>query len=197
MRQPKSLPRFRDSTACLNAYLKSPKITKRAVDAFKPAERERVVWDDDMMGFGVRVHPSGAKAFLVNYRVGNGGRKAPNKRVVVGRAGRVTPDQERDLGIPIGGSPARKVICGGAPPPHHRTVVKRELTLQRNRLVGHPVAECAGCIPAASPKPASGKTLLRTLRRIDAMKANTVSAHVDRVTVDDRRSARHVGMDGR
>ena len=93
MRQPKSLPRFRDSTACLNAYLKSPKITKRAVDAFKPAERERVVWDDDMMGFGVRVHPSGAKAFLVNYRVGNGGRKAPNKRVVVGprRAGDAGP----------------------------------------------------------------------------------------------------------
>ena len=104
------------------SVLKSPKITKRAVDAFKPVERERVVWDDDMPGFGVRVHPSGAKAFLVNCRVGNGGRKAPNKRVVVGRAGRVTPDQERDLGIPIGGSPAREVICGRAPPPHHRTV---------------------------------------------------------------------------
>ena len=37
-----------------------------------------------MTGFGVRVHPSGAKAFLVNYRAGNGGRKTPNKRVVVG-----------------------------------------------------------------------------------------------------------------
>ena len=43
----------------------------------------------------MRVHPSGAKAFLVNYRAGNGGRKAPNKRVVVGRAGRMTPDQAR------------------------------------------------------------------------------------------------------
>ena len=42
-----------------------------------------------------RVHPSGAKAFLVNYRAGDGGRKAPNKRVVVGRAGRMTPDQAR------------------------------------------------------------------------------------------------------
>ena len=55
----------------------------------------RHVWDDDITGFGVRVHPSGAKSFLVNYRAGNGGRKAPNKRVVVGRAGRVTPDQAR------------------------------------------------------------------------------------------------------
>ena len=32
------------------------------------------------MGFSVRVHLSGAKAFLVNYRADNGGRKAPNKR---------------------------------------------------------------------------------------------------------------------
>ena len=89
------LPYLRISTASPNVYLKSLQITKRAVDAFKPAERERVVWDDDIMGFGVRVHPSGQKSFVANYRVGNGGRKAPNKRVVVGRAGRVTPDQAR------------------------------------------------------------------------------------------------------
>ncbi len=56
--------------------LKSPKITKRAVDILKLAERERVVWDDDIERFGVRVHPSGAKAYLVNYRAGDGGRKA-------------------------------------------------------------------------------------------------------------------------
>ena len=43
------------------------------------------------------LYPSGAKSFVVNYRAGNGGRKAPNKRVVVGRAGRVTPDQARRL----------------------------------------------------------------------------------------------------
>ena len=42
-------------------------------------------------------HPSGAKSFLVNYRAGKGGRKAPNKRVVVGRVGRVTPDRARRL----------------------------------------------------------------------------------------------------
>ena len=45
----------------------------------------------------MRVHPSGAKSFVVNYRAGNGGRRAPNKRVVVGRVGRITPDQARRL----------------------------------------------------------------------------------------------------
>ena len=45
-----------------------PKITKRIVDALKPHERERVVWDDDLKGFGVRVHPSGRKVFIVKTR---------------------------------------------------------------------------------------------------------------------------------
>ena len=45
-----------------------PKITKRAVDALKSLEREHVVWDDDLKGFGVRVHPSGRKVFIVKTR---------------------------------------------------------------------------------------------------------------------------------
>ena len=45
-----------------------PRITKRTVDALKPEERERVVWDDDLKGFGVRVHPSGRKVFIVKTR---------------------------------------------------------------------------------------------------------------------------------
>ena len=47
-----------------------PRITKRTVDALKPHERERVVWDDDLKGFGVRVHPSGRKVFIVKTRFG-------------------------------------------------------------------------------------------------------------------------------
>ena len=45
-----------------------PKITKRMVDALVPSERERVVWDDDIKGFGVRVHPTGRKVYIVKYR---------------------------------------------------------------------------------------------------------------------------------
>ena len=45
-----------------------PRITKRTVDALRPKERERVVWDDDLKGFGVRVHPSGRKVFIVKTR---------------------------------------------------------------------------------------------------------------------------------
>ena len=38
------------------------------LDALVPSERERVVWDDDIKGFGVRVHPTGRKVYIVKYR---------------------------------------------------------------------------------------------------------------------------------
>ena len=57
------------------------------------------------------MHPTGRKSYLVNYRAGNGGRKAPNKRVVVGHAGRVTPDQARRLAQELLG----KVAAGQDP----------------------------------------------------------------------------------
>ncbi len=72
-------------------------LNKRTVDALEPEGKPWIAWDDRLTGFGVRVHPSGRKSYVVNYRAGNGGRKAPNKRVVVGRAGRVTPEQARRL----------------------------------------------------------------------------------------------------
>ena len=44
------------------------RITKRAVDALTAGAREYMLWDQDIKGFGVRVHPSGRKVYLVKYR---------------------------------------------------------------------------------------------------------------------------------
>ena len=44
------------------------RITKRAVDALTARGREYMLWDRDIKGFGVRVHPSGRKVYLVKYR---------------------------------------------------------------------------------------------------------------------------------
>ena len=67
-----------------------PKITKRAVDALMPAERERVVWDDDIKGFGVRVHPTGRKVYIVKYR-----HEGRSVKVTIGPHGPVTPAAAR------------------------------------------------------------------------------------------------------
>ena len=44
------------------------RITKRAIDALTAREREYMLWDRDIKGFGVRVHPSGRKVYVVKYR---------------------------------------------------------------------------------------------------------------------------------
>ena len=50
-----------------------PKLTKRTVDTIRPDPGGDVfIWDDELKGFGVRVKPSGAGAFLVQYRTPEG-----------------------------------------------------------------------------------------------------------------------------
>ena len=89
-------------------------LTKRTVETLKPADKPWIAWDDKLTGFGVRIQPSGTKAFLVNFRTGSGGRKAPNRRVVIGRHGVVAPDQARRMAqellgqVAVGGDPARE-----------------------------------------------------------------------------------------
>ena len=95
-------------------------LTKRTVEALERADKPWIAWDDKLSGFGCRVQPSGTKSFIVNYRAGEGGRRAPNKRVVVGRFGRVTPEQARRraqelLGRVAGGGDRRQALPPSGP----------------------------------------------------------------------------------
>lgn len=72
-------------------------ITKRVVDAAKPAADEYVVWDDDIAGFGLKVTPKGAKVYIYRYRIarhGQAAQTAPTK-YTIGKHGNLTPDQAR------------------------------------------------------------------------------------------------------
>ena len=70
-------------------------LTARTVRALEPEEKSYTAWDDKLTGFGVRVQPSGLRSYLVNYRTGDRGRRAANRRIVIGRHGPITPDQAR------------------------------------------------------------------------------------------------------
>ncbi|MFT9115116.1 MAG: site-specific integrase [Acetobacter malorum] len=66
------------------------KITKRSVEAATKTGKEYFLWDDELRGFGLRVHPSGRKIYLAQFRAG--GRI---RRVNIGPHGPITPDQAR------------------------------------------------------------------------------------------------------
>ncbi len=85
-------------------------ITKRAVDALKPSDRDTYLWDANLAGFGVKCTPTGHKVYIVQYR--KGGRGSPTRRVTLGRHGTLTPDQARQAAkkalasVKLGSDPA-------------------------------------------------------------------------------------------
>jgi integrase len=85
-----------------------PKITKRVVDSLKAGTGDVFAWDDELRGFGVRVKPSGARSYLVQYRNEHG----RSKRLTIGAHGRLTAEEARKQARAIladvdkGGDPA-------------------------------------------------------------------------------------------
>ncbi|MDQ4147400.1 MAG: Arm DNA-binding domain-containing protein, partial [Pseudomonadota bacterium] len=71
------------------------KLTKRAIDAAtyqgKDGRRD-VRWDDEVPGFGVRIYPTGKKAFVLFYRAS--GRQ---RLMTLGSYGQYSVDQARKL----------------------------------------------------------------------------------------------------
>src|SRR5262249_48647385 len=86
------------------------RISKRTVDAVRPASKDTYLWDDELAGFGLKVTPAGRKVYLVQYRLG--GRKGRTRRVTIGQHGELTPtsartEAKRLLGqVAIGRDPA-------------------------------------------------------------------------------------------
>lgn len=69
------------------------KLTALTVEKAQATGREYVIWDTICPGLGLRVHPSGAKAYILGYR--HHGRY---RRLKLGLPGHITLDQARRLG---------------------------------------------------------------------------------------------------
>jgi integrase len=98
-----------------------PKITKRVVDTLGPKDGKEVfAWDSELRGFGIRVKPSGAKTYLIQYRNVEG----QTRRLVLGPCGVLTPEQARTL--------ARQKladVAGGADPSAERHAIRGGMTV--------------------------------------------------------------------
>ena len=71
------------------AKLKHKTISKRTVEALK-VEKDTVFWDSELIGFGVRVYPSGSKYYVVQTKAGGA-----TTRLTVGRHGILTAEEAR------------------------------------------------------------------------------------------------------
>ncbi len=67
------------------------KITKQVVESLVAAERDVFSWDAELRGFGVRLKPSGARSYLIQYRNKHG----RSRRLTLGGHGRLTAMEAR------------------------------------------------------------------------------------------------------
>ena len=98
--------------------LHKARLTTRTVADAKPGDRRYIVWDDELTGFGVRISPSGLRAFLVQYRTHEGGRRATSRKQVLGHFPALTPARARARAREVLRTVAewRATGDGGAPP---------------------------------------------------------------------------------
>jgi hypothetical protein len=99
------------------------KITKRVVDATRPADKDVFVWDAELKGYGLRVSPGGGKGYFIQYRVG-GGRRGSTRRYSFGGPDSMTAEEAR--------AKARKLlgdVAHGRDPSNERKAKRAELTV--------------------------------------------------------------------
>ena len=145
------------------------KLTKRSVDAIRPRAKPYIAFDEGLKGFGVRVLPTGAKSWIVEYRPGGGGRGVGKRRLKLGDIGELTPDQARKAAR-ISLSKVRL----GTDPAAERSAARLQMTvaaLAEEFISDHAEAKC---------KPSTASNYADLLRRIVVPEIST--RKVDGVT---------------
>ena len=159
-----------------------PKITKRVVDALRPDRSGKDVFqwdagDGALKGFGIRMKPSGAASYLVQYR----NKEGRTRRLVIGKVGTLTPDEARTLA-----SDALKAATKGGDPSAERHAVRGAMTVSdlcdlylaeaKNRIKASTLAMDRSRIET-HVKPLIGRFTVRSLTAadIERMKADIIA----------------------
>jgi integrase len=184
------------------------KITKRLVDLLgSKSNKDVFAWDSEMRGFGVRVKPSGAKTFLIQYRNVEG----RTRRLVLGPCGVLTPEMARAM--------ARQKLASvaeGADPSADRHAIRDGMTVAEvcdwyldqagsGRLLGRnrrPIKASSVAMDRSRIdihiKPLMGARMVSnlTLRDIEAMQADIAAGKSARGKKAQGRGGRSTGGPG-
>jgi hypothetical protein len=71
------------------------RFTKRTVEQLLARDRTVIHYDAELKGFGLRITPAGARAWIVEYRPNGGGRRVATKRMTLGTFTTLTPNEAR------------------------------------------------------------------------------------------------------
>ena len=93
------------------------RITDRAVEGLTVEGKDAIFWDRTLLGFGVRVYPSGARTYVVQTRT-----DGRSRRVTVGRHGEISAAQARRRAALV----IARIKAGEGPVPA-RAAVDRDL----------------------------------------------------------------------
>jgi integrase len=132
------------------------KLTKRLVDAAESREKDYVIWDDDLPGFGLRVFASGKRSYVLQYRA-----LGRSRRYTIGLHGVWTAEAARQeakvqLGrVAQGDNPAEERQLD-----HNAITVKELCTLYLNDLN-------AGLILGKGGRPKKPTTIVTDIGRIE------------------------------
>jgi integrase len=180
-----------------------PKITKRFVDALRPDRTGRDVFawdagDGALKGFGIRMKPSGAASFLVQYR----NKEGRTRRLVIGKVGALTPDEARTLA-----GEALKAATKGGDPSAERHAVRGAITVSdlcdlyladaKNRIKASTLAMDRSRIET-HVKPLIGHFTVRSLTTadIERMKASIIAGKTAKPRVKEGRGGIATGGPG-
>src|SRR5205814_6192553 len=69
---------------------------RRSLSTLPAVSRPTVFYDTELTGFGLKVSPTRAFSFIVEYRPGAGGRNVAKRRMVIGTPKNLTPEEARN-----------------------------------------------------------------------------------------------------
>ena len=70
-----------------------PKLTNGFVTSIRPRDKDIVVWDTEIPGFGIRVRPSGKRVYILKYRTKQGRQRKPT----IGQHGPLKANKAREI----------------------------------------------------------------------------------------------------
>lgn len=132
------------------------KITKRIVEAAEAQEKDYLIWDDELPGFGLRVFSSGKRSYVIQYRT-----KGRSRRYTIGLHGAWAPETaRREAKVQLGR------VAGGDDPVEDRQLDHRAITVKE--LCTRYLSDLrAGLILGKGGRPKKASTIVTDTGRIE------------------------------